>query len=25
MDLIEAARTDQSQLVRIEYGPRGRQ
>lgn len=25
MDLIEAARTDQSQLVRIEYGPQGRQ
>jgi hypothetical protein len=25
MDLIEAARTDQCQLVHIEYGPRGRQ
>src|SRR5262245_17750872 len=24
MDLIEAARTDPSQLVRIEYGPQGR-
>jgi hypothetical protein len=25
MDLIEAARNDQSQLVQIEYGPQGRQ
>jgi hypothetical protein len=25
MDLIDAARTDQSQLVRIEHMPRGRQ